>query len=362
MRKKIHTILALAAATALWTGCSEASDPGLESGSGIRFSCGAESRVQETTAGDISSFRVSAVWTKAPGNYVHNYMTGQLVEKNGSGDWVYSPIRTMPSYGAIDFFAYSPANASVSDFTIGGPAHDQVSMTYSLTNDPEAQQDFMVAQSLEATTPSVYLNFQHMLSSVRVKARSVSAGLACRIREVRLLNFFRQGRLDGITSTSPKMTVWKWDTDPGLHSKSTYTIAQPGAVDVVDAYLDISDLAAGPLMILPQTVNIGDETNVVEAGDIGVGVGKFPAWMLGMPKDVETSAYVAVTYDVWTDDMSTLKEKDVTTYIHLSDPLIPGGKLSFVPGKRYVFRIDLKYPTTRSSAVAPSASLHVSEM
>lgn len=328
MKKRIYTILTLlVAATLLVAGCSDdiETEPGVDPGRAIGFSCGdAESRAEEATAANISSFRVWAVMAKASGGYVDDFMDEQPVKKNGSGVWTYSPIRYMPIDGStVDFFAYSPANATVSDFTISGATHDQISLDYDVTTDPAAQHDFMVAAALEEVSAPISLMFRHVLSSVRIEARGATPGYAFRVNEVKLLNIYRRGTLTGTTSASPKTTTWTWGS---LSTKTSYTIAQNGPVDLATYFTPISDPAVGPLMILPQTVEKGGA--VTDISQVG------------------TASYIAVRYDVF-DSMSSLVAKDATSYFVLGDPddiSNPNAGFPFKMNGKYVFRIDLKYP------------------
>lgn len=334
MRTKIHTILSLAVAFALWTSCSDKLEFGEDPRRAIGFSCETViQRAQEATAANMTSFRVSAVWAKAANDYVDGYMDGQLVEKNESGVWTYSPVKYMPADGSVDFFAYSPANAPVSGFSISGSTHDRVSLMYDVTTDPVVQHDFMVGEALEQTGSSVFLNFRHALSSIRVEAQSVMPNFSFRVREVKLINLYRQGTLTGVTSSGPnKTTTWAW----GEQSiKTTYTFKQNGPIDISENVVLISD-PTSPLMILPQVAEKGSTT--VDPDNIGSGT------------------YLAVTYDLLDDSLTPILEHSVTDYIPLADPLYPANDFSFEMNKKYVFRINLKYPPARSSSLLHPSS------
>lgn len=298
MKRIIHTILILTAAAVLWTGCDRF-EPAEDTGRAIRFTTSeAESRVQETTASSIASFRVSAVWKKAPGDYVTGYMDGQAVEKGGNNEWIYSPVMYMPTYGSVNFFAYSPANAAVGDFIISGAAHDQVGIMYDVTTDYATQHDFMVASAVEETTTPVSLEFKHVLSSIKVEAKCAQAGYKLRIYEVKLLNLRRQGILMGTTSGSPATTEWSWSVLP---ARANYTIAQSGSyVEASTDFVPVSDPAAGPLMILPQT----------SAGDV----------------------FVQVTYDVYDMVGNPIERNHIDA--------IPFG-IDCKIGEKYVLRLNL---------------------
>ncbi|MDL2320294.1 fimbrillin family protein [Alistipes sp. OttesenSCG-928-B03] len=343
MRKAIHTIFVLAAAALLWTGCDDKSVPGENRGRAIDFSCSAEkSRAQATTAENIASFRVSAVWTKAANDYAPKYMDKQAVDKI-DGIWTYSPVCYMPSYGSVDFFAYSPAEASVSDFGFGGEPYDNLSLAYDVTSDPAAQHDFMVAANLKTLRTPVQLEFQHALSSVRVTARSAVSGTTFRVYDVKLLNLNRKGVLSAQTGGDPQTTNWTWSAQSDL---TTYTIAQNGPVDASATSVAISDPDVGPLMVLPQTVEIGNKDDVVESNEIAAD--QYPAWMLGLPRDVRSSFYVAATYEP-VDGGGSITGIKTTVYLPLADLDDPSQPFTFEMGKRYVLHIDIEQIETRSA-------------
>ncbi|MDL2251446.1 fimbrillin family protein [Odoribacter sp. OttesenSCG-928-J03] len=298
MRRKINTIFTLIVALVLWTGCHNEflGSADENSGRAINFSCTTvSSRAKETNIENMASFRISAGWNKSENEYVYGYMDEQLVKKDANNDWVYSPVRDMPSYGTIDFFAYSPANASVSDFSINETTHDQISLTYDVTNDLEIQQDFMVASAIGIDSPTVPLNFRHALSSIKVKLKSATDGNICLIKEIKLLNFYRRGVLTG--TISGNQTVWAWSNQ---NTMTTYTISLKEDPYVADAYEDVSDPTIGPLMILPQSC-------------IGNG------------------AYIYIVYDVRDTDNNKLYDNIIAAPIDEAVYM----------GERYVFQIDL---------------------
>lgn len=355
MKKVIHTILALSAASVLWTGCSEDA-AGENHGRMIDFSCtDTKSRVPETDADNMSSFRVSAVWTKSPGVYVPTFMDEQAVEKNPDNVWEYSPVCYMPSAGTVDFFAYSPADAAVSGFGFNGTPYNQVGLTYEVTTDPAAQHDFMVAATIGQTETPVPLEFRHMLSSVSVKVRNMEQAFICRVYKVELLNLFRRGTLTGVADKGLKTTEWTWSGQSGLTS---YTITGSTPIDIGGNLepIPIPGPSATPLMILPQPVGKGDKDDVVK--ETNIAGGEFPAWMLGMPKDVLTKFYVAVTYELF-DASDSVTGHSTTVYLPLADPDDANKQFVFVPGTKYAFNIDLKFPTTRDSGATPTPRLHV---
>ncbi|MDH6357860.1 fimbrillin family protein [Parabacteroides sp. PF5-9] len=316
MKRSIYTILIFLTTTLLWTACSDHTDIDLPVERQISFACDAiASRVQETTGGTIATFRVSSGWTRPSGDWV-SLMDGQYVEKRGI-NWYYSPASVMPASGTVDFFAYSPANASIIDYNHYGPLRDQVELIYDVTNDPLIQHDFMVAEALEQTESTISLNFQHMLSSVTVEAKSIISGYVFRIHEVKFYELKRRGVLSGTTSSSPKTTTWWWNGQSGI---ADYTVYQKGAVDVADTYKPITDAAVGPLMVLPQS----------ELGD----------------------SFVFLDLELFDTSGNLINSRGIIAIPYTKD---------FEMGKKYTFRIQLSPDLLRSSGEHPgfSATLEV---
>lgn len=314
MKKRIHTILILIAAVILWTGCTNEIETDIpSSGQVIDFSCDAlQSRAQETTSGTIESFRVTAIWAKNASEQPP-LMNGQFVEKR-DGYWTYSPVLYMPGYGTVDFFAYSPANASVSG--LSGVGSSTISLEYDVTTDPLRQQDLMIADALEQTSSPISLNFQHMLSSVKVEAQSISAGYSFLIHKVQLLDICRQGTLVGTTSGSPKNTTWDWTAQS---YEADYTVYQNGYIKATTTATPITDTTVGPLMLLPQYL---------------------------------FEKYLYVKYDVInsTGNIESTEHVDAFPFT-----------LNLEKGRRYTLRLQLSHGTggTRSSGSSSSSKLEI---
>lgn len=316
MRTKIHIILALTAVMLLWTGC--ANEP-TENRRAIKFACGSEkTRAQETTTKSMESFRVSAIWARQSGEYELDFMDEQLVSKNSNGDWEYSPVRYMPANdGTVDFFAYSPADAGVKKFEITGTKHDQVKITYDQTTDLAMQRDFMVAENLEKTSAPVFLNFRHMLTSLRIEARTTVQNLG--IIEVKLINLYRQGVLTGTTSSAPgKATTWTWES---LSRKATYSFFPEDYIPINKYYTYVTE-PENPIMILPQTVN------------------KAP-YITHQPP-IGGDAYIAVFYNTFDGNGPTV-DQDFVEYIPICGENSSEESLTFEVGKKYVFKVDVIY-------------------
>lgn len=272
-----------------FTGCSK-ENPGMDNetnGNPIAFDCSTSNlRATETTADNMRYFRVSAVWNKGAGSY-EPFMDNQLVEKQ-DGIWVYSPIKHWPNDGTVSFFAYSPATSSgVESFQIND-AENKVTIGYKITDNYQEQEDFMVATALTKKESPVRLDFSHVLSRVQFRARSEEAGIAFRIKEIKLTNLYNKGTLTG-TATGTT-TTWTWSESL---PRTNYTVYQKYPFETQDdTYREVGDQ-----MILPQTPG--------------------------------STSKISVTYDI----VDTSEEK--TKEYPFEDNFI------FEPGKRYTFFLEL---------------------
>lgn len=329
MRKKPQMIFALAAAAVLWAGCSDKADSEDNRQNAIGFSCNtAKSRVTETTTATISSFRVSAVWARNNGTYIDDFMAEQLVKKE-SGSWVYSPVQYMPTDGSkIDFFAYSPANATISDFAIGGTNHDEVTLTYDVTTDLAAQQDFMVASALEKTSSPIELQFEHALSSVRIEAKCAEQYVYCNVLSLKWVDLPREGVLTGTCSGTPKQMSWSWSL-PATPRLANYEFplyeenghADNGVEITSNAFTRVTD-PNNQLVLIPHNTN-------------------------------ESYSGILVTLDYGDDSGGDFKYNK-ETFIGLSD-------MVFEMGVKYVLRINIPPISilARGASSAPAVELSI---
>lgn len=322
-------IFALAAAAVLWAGCSDKADSEDNRQNAIGFSCNtAKSRVTETTTATISSFRVSAVWARNNGTYIDDFMAEQLVKKE-SGSWVYSPVQYMPTDGSkIDFFAYSPANATISDFAIGGTNHDEVTLTYDVTTDLAAQQDFMVASALEKTSSPIELQFEHALSSVRIEAKCAERYAYCNLRSIKWMELPREGILTGTCSGTPKQMTWEWSLPAAPRRDATYDIPLydgsgyvPYSIEVTpNIFTPVTD-SNNPFVIIPQSVS-------------------------------ESYTHFQVLFDATYEDGSY--RNDIMTHITLPYDMV------FEMGVKYVIRIQIDGSLPTRSGEDTSSSIEIS--
>ncbi|MDH8701965.1 hypothetical protein M2138_001317 [Dysgonomonadaceae bacterium PH5-43] len=211
----------------------------------IAFDCSTVAlRAASSSVEEMQYFRVSAFWNKGADG-CETFMNDQLVEKR-NGSWVYSPMKYMPGYGSVSFFAYAPASSAGFDEPVEiTPASNRFSIKYTVSNDYQQQEDLMVATKLNKTTSPISLSFKHALSFVNFQIRSESTNIDYRISKVELVNLYSQGELIG-KENDEKTSDWYWEED--VLSATTYTVYQKYPIDTHGTtFQDIGDV-----MVLPQ--------------------------------------------------------------------------------------------------------------
>ncbi len=287
----------------LFSACAD-SAPKEEKLQGIVFKRISQStRVEKTE--NVKDFRISAVWTINGSVYEKNFMNNIYVEKVGE-DWEYSPSRYWPSFGEIDFFAYTPGNSSgVKDFAIDttAPYAGKVTIEYDVTTDVQNQEDFLVAtaykQKHNTNSGDVALDFTHMLSFLEFEVKAPSNYI---IKSLLLRNIDRAGTLTKDGENQP----WVWTNNTSAaDKKETYSVSMSGSI--------------GNLVILPQKTTIGKSGS-----------------SLTEPADISNKFYFVITYE-YSSQVKTL-------YVPLDDN---GSEYEFKQNTKYQIVLDL-VPFTRS--------------
>jgi len=282
-----------------------------------------DTRIQETTTDNIDNFRVSAIWYKNADIHDPNFMNKTLVNRQGN-TWEYSPIRYWPTYGVIDFFAYSPGESSgLKSFEITpDPSYHPYAVTidYDVTTDHQQQEDFLVANAIEMTSnPS--LQFKHVLSHIAFKIKAIED---IQLRNITLYNLVRQATLMGKMKSTWEFT-WEWSgNNEPLKRTAIYPINMPTPIAVsANTITDIDSF-----VILPQTYEQGANGNSHNPPDL-----------------TDRKICIAVTYDYF--DTSSSSVKTETDYFRQIPTL--EGVDEFTMGNKYTFVIQLPQTTTRST-------------
>lgn len=233
----------------LLAGCADETEGPLV-GQLLTFHCPTQTtRAGETTTATITNFRVWGVWNKGDGGSVDgSFMESQIVEKQSSGDWVYSPERYLPTVGWVNFTAYSPAfSTGLQSFTLNNDG-TVATITYSVPASCAQQEDFLVASNLGCTSGPVGLGFSHALSKVVVYVGTKVTDVSYRITGVEITGFNSKGTLTGSDTYG-----WRW-TEQNTPVTYRLDIPSPIEVPILDDEGFVAPVRLGSLMALPQTV------------------------------------------------------------------------------------------------------------
>jgi hypothetical protein len=298
----------------------------------------------------MQNFNAFAIWSgdsKPLPNLAPATVTG------GQGGWTYGPPKQLwPQTGTIDFYAYSPDDATTptyltahynaTDYT---PAHLYISYTVPTPPSDLAQvspqQDLLVAvkPDVSCNTPGpVTLNFQHALSRIQLKARPAIAGAKYVVNRVKFLNLSNEGNLALSTANIPDEDGFDYDdvlphaplvlwTDH--NAKTTdYEFSWTTPVEVFN-HAAYSNIITGndAFVILPQTTELGDIIPIADFVDAT------------NPADpADSKFYVRIDFAP-EGNPTDVKVK----YFAVREPLDPAKNepLSFEAGRSYTFIVDL---------------------
>lgn len=264
-----------------------------------------KTRALETDAATIQDFRVWARW-----NVSVPFMDEVKVTRSGN-DWTYNPLFYWPVEGSLDFYAYSPA-ASTGVRSIDISANSQtVEIVYDATTDCLMQEDFMVASALNRTytTPTVPMDFRHVLSQVAFQAKSSEAGIIYRVRGISLQNLSRSRTLVGTAISG--IPDWNW-TDNGTPAPTdAYPIYLPDTIELGIDYKSLTYTEVGNLMIIPQSAE---------------------------------NLKIAITYDSEMSDGTPLRT-NATAHLPVHATGSSTAPFIFEMGARYTFKLDLNEET-----------------
>jgi hypothetical protein len=292
-------------------------------------------RAAATTGATIEDFSVFAMLDGAAS--LAN-LQGVKVSRSDNG-WTYSPAQFWPLAGSIDFYAYSPYASTGVTVNYSAADVSDLSLNYAVASDPAQQEDFLVAvkTGIAVDQPmAVNLHFQHVLSRIRLKARSRFAGVSYKIYGVSFLNLKDEGKLaltptnipssGGFTYeddvTKPYTVLWT-SADAADASYVFDFSAEPIVVNNSSVYTDVIDDA---LMVLPQQTALGGEVPT----DVYVD-GTHPA------DPADGKLYVKLIYG------NASHSDKIAAYFPVKEPLDPTDNrpVTFEAGRQYTFTVEL---------------------
>lgn len=122
-----------------------------------------------------ASYTGTSDWT--PASHTFNYMYGQLVKKETSTGWTYSPVKYWPNNTAdkISFFAYAPIEVKEQGkLTVSAASAANPLFTYTLPAKESEKTDLLAASVLNCmnTTQKVSFFMKHALTQVEIKVKN----------------------------------------------------------------------------------------------------------------------------------------------------------------------------------------------
>jgi hypothetical protein len=299
---------------------------------------GSRTRAAETTSSSLRNFNVFAVWS---GNGPLPNLSPALVERpDDVTPWDYSPKQYWPGSGTINFYAFSPNGAASPNYSRND--YSDMSIDYTIPA-IGSQQDLLVAvnEGVSCVNPtSVSLRFQHALSRIQLKARSVIVGAdEVKIYGVSFLRLKNSGTLALDANDIPNNRGLRYEDGPQVlwtagQSETNYVFDLTGA-NAVTIDDDYTDVIAGndALMVLPQVTALGS-AQPVESESIQ---GFDDLSDLSITDPADGKFYIKIVFAADNDP-----DKIYVRYYAVKDPTqLIETPLSFEAGRSYTFVVDL---------------------
>lgn len=317
--KKFFMGIALAALAS----CSSEDVVEVNSGNQIDFRAAmgleAEARSAETTSANLSEFYASAFIGSSP------YFKDVLFSKGADGVFTSTPTFYWPGQKAVGFFAYS----HYADGLTGVATATAMEITgFSPNTDIAAQHDIVGAYATGTNeTTNLALPFKHLLSQIRIEAKSSMTNYKFDVVGVQIGNVAPTG----------KFTWTHSGTDTGVE-KLEWT-QQTGSQDYTD------DFPEGKVVTLgTEAVDI---MNMLKAdapeGDVNIGNAgamlipqQLVAWK-PTDKNIENGAYLAVKLRIYMTDTNTQIYPDAAgEYAYAYVPI----DTKWEPENCYIYTLD----------------------
>jgi hypothetical protein len=299
-------------------------------------------RAVETTSANILSF--SAYGIHDGTTLLQNLAPADVSRATNTDPWTYTPVQVWPDAGAINFYAFSPTGATGLTPTVN-VGTQSIAYTVPAAN----QQDLLVAvnEGISCVNRSlVSLNFQHALSRVQVKAKSLDAGNNFTVYGVEFISLNSEGTLDldadsipkngGFTYGGTPKVLWTGHATPVNYSFDLVSTAI--VVDNNETNVIIDDATNDALLVLPQTTTLGSNQAAQIEDGFATGLTDFTALSdLTTITDPTDGFYVKVIY------ASELDKGDGQVTVKYFPVTQPGTSdpFSFEIGRSYTFLVKL---------------------
>ena len=271
--RTLHLFL-LSLASLLAASCSSEEDfPAAKQGKPIEFSTYIQnhSRAVGKTAFEDGD-QIGLYACRTTGDYTNtftsNFMNNVAVTKEATG-WTYSPPAVWPNdeNEHISFVAFYPKSATTSstgltyDFTMSSDLQNQIDPLWCTIKDAHindrngtAINGNETAAAFEATSGSVPLKFQHILSKVRIKIKLNNdyPGITAKLNSMSVEGV----SLSGTFTTATDLSSGSWNAN---ETKGRIPILQTTNEGKV---LSTDDLSLGEILVVPQSLTGSTNTSL----------------------------------------------------------------------------------------------------
>lgn len=213
------------------------------------------------------------------GDKVHNNGLKGVIINHKNGTWDYadaSDLHYWPKEGSLNFYAVSPATVpedliyhwtiEKATKTITYSCFDEYNRTDGKGN-PDVMYAIATNQTQSIQAGKVNLNFQHILSQVVFKAKTVNSDMEVDIKEIKIKNFRVGGTFTIPTDgSSPSQRSWSREE---VYKLSPFTVIKKSDADAIKIKgTEATDISSKtPMLFVPQLLTGWDVKHKIADAD-----------------------------------------------------------------------------------------------
>ena len=366
MNKNVKLLGMAAVVSMTFAACSNDELKEIYQHEGISFTTKVNTRATVTNLENFNGFHVYA---DAPGNSM--FIEGELATKDSeTGVYKLANNYVWPEgIDEVNFWAYGPENIINKDAIDLGT--DAISFKhFEPNNDITNQKDLVVAYTRTQRRASVPLNFYHALSQIEVNARCVTANKNIKIKGAWIVNVTKAGKL-AFSQSAVDTHYMNWTPSTDTKAKTNYGSSVSLNLGGNSSY---SGLLAGNtnMMLIPQSIEpllfTKKDTETVENN------GGAYILLLCRVETQHLGQYNAIDHEGSTTTGAIKNvpgpEGSEGYHLHQQFPVqetyddeaygytcVPLTKVTWIPGKKYVYNLDICGPTSGAGVYPPDEEL-----